>query len=114
MERLAEKHAPGESAGDTGSEYDDTITMSSGTSWLDSMVTSKECSGLLDDPEEGESLLGHNQFNNTNYSTIRYVNRIQSYTDDNKWVKSLKSYNNVYAAIMLWTVGVVMLGFALF
>ena len=93
-------------------DIDDTLTEASRTSWLGSMNTTKDDLGLLDDPEE-EFLL-NNKTSDTGTTTNGYFSKLKNhYSDDNKWVKSLKNYNNPYIAIGLWCVGSILLFMAL-
>ncbi|CAI2379748.1 unnamed protein product [Moneuplotes crassus] len=97
--------------------FEDGSSQRSNTSWLGSMISSKEESGLLDDEIEGQSLMGNRQTQaNTSEESgiMSYIPSINtSFFEDNKYVKSLKGYSNWKIAVVLWMLGLVMLFFAM-
>ena len=79
-------------------------------SWLDTQSTQGD-GGLFEGQDEDDALIFESKAKD-NYYCNGCVKRINDYTDDNKWVKGMKNYNNAYIAFAFWTVGIVMLWFA--
>lgn len=106
--------------------FDDNKSDVSKTSWLGSMMSTKDANGILGklinslflnfqidgDDMEAEGLLGKREPLNpeatkSSFSVLKIFSA--SFYEDNKYTKSLKGYSNYKIAIGLWILGLVLL-----
>ena len=88
------------------------IVNTSQTSWLDSSEIAKDDEGLYEGLDENDTLIFESK-SKTQLYWNGYIKKLNRYTDESKYMKSFKHYNNAYIAFFLWSIGVVLLIFAL-